>query len=221
MKYRIYAGITLIIILAAAIFGFYKRRTFTDICKESDYMEQLSVAELPEQFIQRDYDQMINELPNARYILQVKVLENIEFLFGTSRQKVLVEFVHAGDNINPGDEIYLTGRSSLSVRTNPETIECDFINIPMVGYQYLVFCNEAADTLDHSLPVYRLCQDSFIAPIFCYEDFNHVILPTDDESTYVPYSEVKNNEFFAASEAGFQIWNELKKNMLLLYPYEN
>lgn len=49
---------------------------------------------------------------------------------------------------------------------------------------------------------------------------NKVIKPSG-ETTYVPYTSVKNNEFFACTEAALAAWRDLKTEMLELYPQEN
>ena len=113
MKYRIYAGAVLLAVLAAAVFGFSKRQTFTDLRREADFPDQLSVAQLSLSLTQMDCERMAQELPQAPYIFRVRVLEDVEFLFGASRQKVQVEEVYAGETVLPGDVLYLTGHCSL------------------------------------------------------------------------------------------------------------
>lgn len=221
MKYRLLTTITLVVILAFAALGISKRQTYTDLRNEENYLEQVQVAELPEKLVSAQCEWMNQELPNAPFILRVEVMEDVEYLFGTSRQKICVQEAYAGRDLNVGDEIYLTGQCLLNVRDDLKTVECGFLNIPRVGFEYLIFAEERVDALSELIPVYRLYGDYFIAPIFCYKDFPHTITPTIGETTYIPYKGVKDNEFFAETENGFQIWDDLKKRILTAYPASN
>lgn len=217
MKFRICAALTLAVILAFAGFGFVKRQSYTDIREEENYFDQLLVAELPEELTSLQCERMAGELPDAPYILRVRVLGEIEFLFRTSRQRVCVEEVYAGEDIKAGDEICLTGARFARVG-EWLTAECDFVHIPRIGYEYLVFLGEQLDTLTEPIPVYGLYYVGVIAPVFCYEDFPHTIWPTGEKNTYVPYQELKENEFFAETEESFQEWEALKRKLLEAYP---
>lgn len=86
------------------------------------------------------------------------------------------------------------------------------------GKEYLVFVTEKVKTNSETLPVYRLYSNSMITPFFCYEDMENVIIPIGEGPTYVPYSQVKDNEFFSADEEGLEAWNSLKQKMLAAYP---
>ena len=169
MKYRILAGVTLVVIFTFACFGISRRKSYTDIRNEENYLNQMQVAELPEKFVLEDCERLVQILPNVPFILRVQVLGDVEFLYGDSRQKVRVQEVYAGSNLIVGDEIYLTGRCALSISSEPKSIECDFINIPRAGYEYLVFVEEQVDAPNES-DLYALFGDSYIAPLFCYED---------------------------------------------------
>ncbi len=46
----------------------------------------------------------------------------------------------------------------------------------------------------------------------------HVILPIGELHTYVPYSGVRDNEFFPQSPETLALWQELKADMLAAYP---
>lgn len=46
----------------------------------------------------------------------------------------------------------------------------------------------------------------------------NMIVPVGEGPTYVPYDQVKDNEFFAGDEEGFAVWTELKQKVLSAYP---
>lgn len=143
----------------------------------------------------------------------------LTLFFATSRQKVRVEEVYAGNGLQKGDEIYLTSSQwRIVVELQPSALECSFVNIMKEGKEYLVFVTEKVRTDSETLPVYRLYSNSMITPVFCYEDMENVIIPVGEGPTYVPYSQVKDNEFFSADEEGLEAWNSLKQKMLAAYP---
>ena len=50
MKYRIFAIIVLGIISLAAVFGLYKKQTYTDVAKFPGYINSFAVAQLSEKW---------------------------------------------------------------------------------------------------------------------------------------------------------------------------
>ena len=60
--------------------------------------------------------------------------------------------------------------------------------------------------------------DFIIASVFCYEDRQNTVMPVTGDSTYVLYRDVRDNEFFGVTETAIQMMEELKKQMLQLYP---
>lgn len=219
MKLRFLPCLTVCVILAAAVFGGIKRQSYTNLTKEENYLEQLQVAELPEQFAIYSCNELSQALPNSSIILRVSVTGDIEHLFGVSRQKVCVQEVYAGSGLEMGQEIYLFSKHwSLSLDGNPNSIERGFVNIMRVGKEYLVFVSQQAEVLNESIRVYQLYDDSYITPVFCYENQSNVIVSPEGETTYVPYAQVRSNEFFAQTEAALEAWDKLKSEMLSAYP---
>ncbi|MDR2043408.1 MAG: hypothetical protein LBQ15_03395 [Clostridium sp.] len=221
MKLRLLSCFTVLSILAAAIFGGMKRQSYTDITKDSRYLESIQTAEFPEALITDCCDKMMASLPDSQLILRVSVSEEIEYLFGTGRQKVRVQEVYAGNDLEIGDEIYLTSRHwCLGFGDSYHSLERGFINLMTADHEYLVFLSHRMDTLENETPpVYSMVDDFLIAPVFCYQTHSHVILvPADEESTAVPYQKVKDNEFFATSEFTLDVWKKLKSRLLSAYP---
>ena len=68
----------------------------------------------------------------------------MEHIGGTSRQLVKVEDVYKGTEPAVGQDIYLTcSRWSLSLYSEPYSIERGFVNIMEVGGEYLVFIEKS------------------------------------------------------------------------------
>ncbi|MBO5056193.1 MAG: hypothetical protein J6C64_07560 [Lachnospiraceae bacterium] len=206
------------VILAAAAFGIVKRQSYTNLAEQGNYMEQLQVAEIPEKLAIRSCSELAEKLPDAPIILRVRAEEEIEHLFQTGRQKVHIQEVYAGESLKTGEEIYLFSEHwRLSLTGEPDSIERGFVNVMEVGTEYLVFAAGQVQGLDTAVPVFELYDDFLIAPVFCYEDRDNVIVPVGEESTYVPYRDVKNNEFFAETEKALLAWEELKEKMISAY----
>lgn len=219
MKIRILTAASVVILIGTAVFGLIKRQTYTDICSEENYLDNLYVAEAVSPLTENSCSALEEELQNVPYILRVSPAGEFENLFATSRQKVRIEEVYAGNGLQKGDELYLTSSQwRVVIELQPSALECSFVNIMKEGREYLVFVTEKVRTYSESLPIYRLYSNSMITPVFCYEDIENLIIPVGEGPTYVPYSKVKDNEFFSADEEGLEAWNVLKQKMLESYP---
>jgi hypothetical protein len=200
-------------------FGITNRGSFTDLTSREDYLSLLSVAELSGGFAKAEVTALKEELPSCRYIFSAVPAGDLESTFHTCRQKIHIKQVFEG-GIMPGDEAYVTTERwsiDLDVDAPVRSISRGFVNILQPDKEYLIFCNEKI-TQGDDIPVYRLYEGTVIAPVFCYEEIENVIVPPmDGESFYVPYEQVKENEFFGCDEEALDAWNDLKGTMLQLY----
>lgn len=213
-------------LLAAALTGLIYRRTYTDVTAEEDYPNRVLVAEMPGALCENACALGREFLPTAPVILRVRVVGEIEDYYGVSQQKVRVREIFAGTGLSVGDEIYLTcegkGWSVLARgRERPIPLERMFVNFLRVGEDYLVFLKDDPVEVFADVPVYflflhqtRVC----VAPVFCYQDTENVVVPTAGDSTYVPYYLVRDNEFFVDTEEGLAAWRALKADLLARYP---
>jgi hypothetical protein len=217
---RISAFVTVFLVAIAAILGLFYRPSYTDVSQEEDYLDSLSVAELPENLAKKACTSLSEELESSPIVLRVTATDSLECLYHVSRQKVRVEQIFAGENISVGTEIYLTSsRWSMIYDADYAVMERGFVNVMKEGKEYLVFLSEQIEGLNEKTPVYRINTETFVVPIFCYEDGERVVIEPEGDNTYVPYSQVKENEFFGLSEAAFDSWAKLKQEMLEKYPY--
>ena len=209
----------LCVFLAAMAFGMIKRQTYKDIFEQENYLDQLAVAELPEDFVERQCAILNEKLPQVPVILRVEVKGGIEHLFHVDRQKIIIREVYAGDGLAAGEEYYLYSRSwSVSLNGYIDTLERGFVNILKVGEEYLIFATEVLQDLNEDLPAIKLYDEYLISPVFCYEECENVISPLLGDTLAVSYKDVKDNEFFSASEKGIEMLEEFKGKMLSLYP---
>ncbi len=161
---------------------------------------------------------MREHLDDSPIIAQVTCIGDVEHLFYASQQPVTVSKVFKGEGLSEGDEIYLTSSSwCLLVENNFRAIERGYVNIMKPETEYLVFVTEQVGE-SNDVPVYSLNGVSIVAPVFCYEDIQNVIISVPSENTYVPYKEVKNNEFFVTSQESLDMILTLKNEYIQKYP---
>ena len=220
MKMKRFAAIMAGLFVIAAVFGAIFRFSYTNVSQREGYPDQLHVGLIPEAICVRTCQELEGMLPSAPVILRVTPVSETEHLFSLGQQRVAVQQVFAGDTLAPGDEIYLTAyRWAINTDNAIPTLERGFVNLLKVGSDYLVFAQTCDGLLYEDTPVYRLCDETVIIPVFCYEDIpNHIVPISENSSTYVPYSQVSGNEFFTDSETGLQSWLQLKAAMLQAYP---
>ncbi|MCM1468584.1 MAG: hypothetical protein NC086_10600 [Alistipes sp.] len=219
MKKRIVFAITVCVVLAAAVFGMVRKKSYTNITGNENYLEQLYVAEIPEAFAVNCCEQMSLELPEMNYILRVQAVGEVEHLFGVSRQRVSIQEIYKGNGLETGQEIYIySERWRLSLTGEYPSIERGFVNVLDSGSEYLIFAECEITVPNEEIPVFELYDDMAIAPVFCYEDKENVIAPTAGDTSYVFYQQVRDNEFFAETEDALEAWKQLKMKMLAMYP---
>lgn len=200
------------------VFGIFEKRTYTNIAEDKSYLDELYVAQLPENICLEETENLSVNLPQVPVIIRVSVLEDVEHIGGTSRQLVKVEDVYKGTEPAVGQDIYLTcSRWSLSLYSEPYSIERGFVNIMEVGEEYLVFIENQADGLGEKIPVYQVYVENAFTPIFSYQEHENNICETGGESTYVKYNQVCENEFFATTQKGMDALVGLKKEMIEKY----
>ena len=219
MKNKIFGAIVEGLVPAAPLSSVWAPLSNSPLCAEQFHIDPLNEGELPEELCIGACRSMAQELPASPIILRVSPTDEIEHHFGRSVQRVTVSQVFAGEELAVGDEFYLTCvRWSVFVRSDGQAIERGFVNILREGSDYLVFLLTDSGMANRGLPLYFLNIDQFIAPVFCYEDIANTFVTPAGRTTYVPYTQVKDNEFFAASQAGLDAWSALKQEMLRKYP---
>lgn len=219
MRQKLLLALTAGVYFAAMAFGIVKKQTYTDLAGEENYLELIEVAEITEDIAETACTAMSRSLPGAPVILRVEVTGEIDHLFLVDRQRAVIRQVYAGDGLETGEEIYVFSRHwQLSLDREHNSIQRGFVNIMEVGTEYLVFAEAVSEDMGTAIPSVKMYDDFFITPVFCYEERQNVTVPVTGDTTYVPYKDVKDNEFFAASEEALQKIETLKSQMLSLYP---
>lgn len=219
MRKYFLAFFTLCVFLAVMVVGITKRQTYTDLTKRENYLEQLQVAELTENIAGKECAAMQQSLPGAVIILRVEVTGEIEHLFQADRQKAVINKVYAGSGLEEGEEIYIfSNHWQLVLDGNPDSLERGFVNIMKAGTEYLIFAEGLVESGEADIWSVKLYDDFYIAPVFCYEDCQNVVIPVTSDTTYVSYKDVADNEFFVSLEGVLQMVENLKEQMLQLYP---
>ena len=218
MRRRILPLAVSVLVLGFAVFGLVNRFTYTDLTSEPDYLEYFQVAEISEEACLYTLSEMREALPQAPVIVRVRPTAEIEYMFSTARQSFVVTELIKGEGLSEGEEIYLiSDRWRAIVREGQRFIERGFINFPELGSEYLAFISDEEVPQEGDLPVWKLYNYGLITPLFAFEDRDNVICPTSGTSTYVPYSEVSGNEFFATTNKALDAITEFKHQLLAEY----
>lgn len=222
MKLKWCLYFTIGILSIAVCFGIYERGTYTDISADDSYLEEIYVAQIPEDVGLSCCEKLSKNLPLAPIIIKVTAAGEVEHFASASRQLVKVQDIYSGTELKTGQELYVTfNRWSLKLNWEPYSIEKGFVNIMESGKEYLLFIDKQADGLGEQIPVYKLYGesiDSVIAPVFSYESHENKIGELcGDGSTYTLYNQVRENEFFAVSQKTIDAFLELKEEMLKKY----
>ncbi|MCB7126650.1 hypothetical protein LIZ53_10720 [Lachnoclostridium sp. 210928-DFI.6.3] len=216
MKYRFCVTVTVLLVFGFGIFGRGKLDTYTNITVDPNFINDFSVAEIPTSFAIQDCEILKKILPESPIILKVTPVDPPEFFFKGWQQKVRIEQVFSGENLASGSEIYITfDRWKASVAR--KEMNLSFVNFMKDGAEYLVFLSESIGYTKDGIEVFQLPKDHAIASVFSYEVHDNVIYPVSGESTYVPYKEVSDNEFFAVDTEGLDAFIELKNFLLEKY----
>ena len=220
MRQKVLWFCTVCIYISAMVFGIVKRQTYTDLARQENYLSQIEVAELSEDSTESQCAKMSQSLPNSANILRVEVTGDIEHLFQVDRQKAVIQEVYAGTGLQQGDEVYIFSRHwQFVLYDGSKSLQRGYVNIMEVGSEYLVFAEEVMEDWETGIPAVKLNDDFMVAPVFCYEEHQNVVIPIpEDVPTGVAYQDVMNNEFFVTSEKALQTINALKSQMLSLYP---
>ena len=192
------------VIIIAVIIGLVKRSTYTDITREPEYLNHFSVAELPENLAVENAALLPTELKNAPIVLQVAPVGGIEAVFKTLRQPVeIVHILKGSDLIDEtiGEQIYIT-RASWCLFFDDMTFLEGKVELP-----------EAQKSPTN---IYYLC-NTIVTPVFSYTEGEDVVIPIDTVPTYVPYAEVENNTFFAASQKSREALELLRNELTAVY----
>lgn len=203
--------------MGAMTIGLLGRKTFTDVCKEEDYISHLYVAELPEDIVETVVEELEEQLEKAPYILIVTPTKEMDYFFHSGCQEVLVQKVKKGPMELTDRIISLSFRSWSIVKYDKQiTMQCGFVNRMQDGVSYLVFLEEPYEAANRK-EIYPFCADNFLATMFRTDNAENVVCQTDAFTTYVPYQEVCNNEFFVTTEKGLDMLLGFKQKMLERY----
>lgn len=221
IKKLLFPVLVLALTVGFGIFGGVNRQSYTDVTSQPDYLSQFAVAEIPANICVETCPELEVTLPEAPLILRVTPVSELVPEFGIFRFRFRVEAVYQGDAVAAGEEIWVASESwdILVEQTGGRYVECGFTNIPQQGREYLIFLSDRVEEGEDG-PVYFIQTSGLVAPtpMFCYEAIPNIVVETDGFSTYVPYSAVADNEFFATTQAGLDAMAELKEAMLERYP---
>ena len=159
----------------------------------------------------------------SSYILKVKCTKDTEFGYQTCTEYGQVEKIFRGDGeLKVGDNIVMD-RSGYHLFTKEnevtagfDAVSTGFANFMKPGREYLVFIKEKVKTELYDYDVYTI-EGFSLVPIFCYEDFDNVIVPNKRS---VSYELVKDNEVFMETEELEKEYYDFKYRVISKYDEE-
>ncbi len=222
MKYL--AAITVGLMVIATIVGCIHKSAYTNYTKDS--FDSFYVGVLDYGLAENAQNAMKDELEKvSEYIVRVKAVTDLQFVFLRAKQRVEVQEVYKGDGVEVGEEIDVTvdGSHIFFEGDVPMSINLDFVNVMEPNEEYLLFLESKVESdfsYEDGFPydVYR-GSPSIIAPFFSYRERESVPV-TPDRGAYraVPYAEVKDSEYFVTSQEALDCLLVLKATMLERYP---
>lgn len=207
-----------------AIWGGVNKTKYTDIREEADYLMTMQVPEISEEMAIETCKVMEEELPESPLVLVVAPVDEMEFVFWSGRQKVVVEDIKKEDETGSvktpdiGSEIWIVNPFWYlrMWEKDRQYVNLCGVNTMMKDGQYLVFLDEVLQGVDGVGPAYKLVDGEVISPVFSLDKKTNTIVEHGEYMT-VPYASLCENEFFGENEAANQSWIALKNKMLELY----
>lgn len=210
--------ILLLVIFVSAAVGLYKKQSYTNITAEPNMMDHFTVAQLDIGMISDDFGEILKEeLLNSNIIIRARATGEIIHHYRLNEQYGEVLEVYRGDNhVDIGDEIGIISPGWLFF-FDDMSANMGFINFMEEGEEYLLFIEEKVDTLDPLDNTYVVV-DAIVSPVFSYKDKDNIIAKTEGEISYVPFSEVSQNEFFVNSNEVLDMLMGLKHDLIEEFP---
>lgn len=207
-----------VLIVGAIIVGAIFRSTYTNITTESDFMENHFSVALYDFDMSPDLITFMREdLPISNIIIRVRAQGIREYEFESVKQLVEVLEVYHGDELSVGDEIYVRLKNAF-LNFDWMTVNMGFVNFMRSDDEYLLFLERKFDSPDPKEENHYIFSELIIPGIFNYQDLDHTIIETSKGNRYVPYKDVKDNEFFVSSEEALAALLDLKHELLEAYP---
>lgn len=210
--------VLILTILASVATGLYKKQSYTNITAETNFMDYFTVAQLDTEMISDNFGEILRgELSNSNIIIRARATGNTTHHYRLNEQYVEILEIYRGDNhLGIGDVVGVISGGWLFFYDDMSA-NMGFVNFMEEDGEYLIFLEGKVDTLDPLDNVYAVV-DSIISPVFNYENKDNIIAETEGEMNYVPFSEVKQNEFFVNSNEVLEMLMSLKQDLLVKFP---
>ena len=80
----------LLIVIVITVFGIFEKRTYTNIAEDKSYLDELYVAQLPENICLEETENLSVNLPQVPVIIRVSVLGDVEQAGNWSKWKMFI-----------------------------------------------------------------------------------------------------------------------------------
>lgn len=201
--------------------GLCSKHKYIDLNAEKEPLNNFTVGILSNKLVDIGIEAFDENLEQNNIILAVKCEEKSRFVYKGAVQKVKVEKVFKGENIQKGDEIEIQSVSStfmddIEGKGDKPEANMNFINEMKKGNRYLVFLDKKLKNSSIYIPK----EEGIIKPTFCYEQIeNKPCQSTSSEANVAFYSDVSQNEIFIMKQKGIDKMKQYKERLLARYQY--
>lgn len=200
--------LTILMLIPAFIVALIVRSSFT----EKDDLDYYVVATADEELMKTYYDSFKTVEDNCCYILKIKCVSDVKFIFKQTYQEGEVVEIFKGNNkINIGDKINIMPASS-RIYIDDNSVNMGFVNAMQEEKEYLVFLGEKLTSVELSMDMYPT-EEALFTTLFSYTDIPNEVF----KSGYVNYGEVKEFEVFVTSTNAIDLFLELKMSLIEKY----
>lgn len=201
--------------------GLCSKQNYIDLNAEKEPLNNFTVGILANKLVDIGIEAFDESLEQNNIILAVKCEEKSRFVYKGAVQKVKVEKVFKGEDIQKGDEIEIQSVSSTFMDSiegegdKPEA-NMNFVNEMKKGNRYLVFLDKKLKNSSIYIPM----EEGIMKPIFCYEQIeNRPCTSISAKANVALYKDVSQNEFFIMKQKGINKMKEYKEQLLTRYQY--
>lgn len=170
------------------------------------------------QYFNYDIDNFKKLKKESKFILKVKLSGNRKNLYGTVLSEIEVLKVYKGDSISKGDKVYIYEPSYIYGETY-HSIEG--YNLMLTNNEYIIYVNELKTPDGYRKT--RIQEKSYMFTSLQFAKFstntnniNEVYNLLDFDNGDIKYRDIKHDEFIVTDKKELDIYNNIKKQSMLL-----
>lgn len=210
-------------ILVLSLIGIVQKKSYRDFNEEEHPLNNFSVGLLSDGYLDICINNARNNLEKSLYIVEAECVDETEFRYSCTLQKVVIKKNYGKMTIEEGQTVYIARDGNCIFWDDDinvgekKPINMGFVNEMKVGDKYLIFMDRKKETKDGE-EIYITSAGCGFATIFSYKDYNSIASSSiDDLANTVYYEDVSDSEYFLMSDESIYKMNCFKNEILELY----